>query len=104
MSQGEGDSPCFVLFFVSTFVYFPAFKIESRYFLLRNECFAMWEVGRGLMGRAGPLSAGLSRDRFGAGERLSGPPALTFWDSIPAHMALVKSQDKSSQPPPPTSV
>lgn len=26
-------------------------------------------------------------------------PALTFWNSIPAHMALVKSQDQRSQRP-----
>lgn len=101
----EGNSNChrgrgpWIPFIICTFRYFLTFS-------LKNQCFVTW--GRGGQGtdlEGLPTHSSPSSSACLLGFRVAGleqqhwlwPPALTCWNSIPAHMALVELQGQRSQ-------
>lgn len=94
------------LFFLSTFVYFPTSRIKSRHFPLKVKCFVMWGVGGQVGNRSegwAPSSSPFPMPSVGlrAFTRQLWRPALTFWNSVPAHVASGESQDQRSPRPSP---
>lgn len=100
----EGNSNChsgrgpWIPFIICTFRYFLTFS-------LKNQCFVTWGRGgqgtdlEGLPTPSSPSSSAYLRG-FRAGleqEHLLWPPALTCWNSILAHVALVELQGQRSQ-------
>lgn len=108
----EGSSDChrgrrpWIPFFLCTFIYFLTFSLKKSVLCDMGRRWAgNWFGGAAYSLQSAELC--LSARLCVAGleqKRLLWPPALTSWNSIPAHLALVKLQDQRSQRSSPSGV